>query len=186
MENIIYLDMDGVCCDFPGAAIRAHGGDTDEVFAVLERDHIGKSKNYEIMGLPETKFWNAKNHRKEDFWQNIPEYPWFHELYTSLRGIAPVVFLSSAGPCPGALSGQLHWLQNRFGPEFNDYIFTTYKHHLARKGRVLVDDYEVFVEKFQHAGGRAVLFPQMWGRNYHITDRIEFTLRGVKRCMKMC
>ncbi|MCP4379375.1 MAG: hypothetical protein GY794_24790 [bacterium] len=185
MNTIIYLDMDGVCCDFPRAAIRAHGGEVNDVLAAWERDHRGKSAHYEIMGRPETAFWNVMNHHDPQFWRTIPEYPWFHELYQRLQGIAPVVFCSSAGACPGALSGKLHWLQDRFGHEFHDYVFTSQKQYLAQQGAILVDDYEVYVTAFRHAGGQAVLFPQMWGPNAHITNRVPYTAQEVQRCLDL-
>ncbi len=183
MEKIIYLDMDGVCCDFPRAAIQALGGNVQNVLETWERGYCGKSENYKIMGRPETEFWNAMNHQAERFWRQIPEYPWFRELYDGLRALAPVVFLSSAGPCPGALSGKLHWLQDRFGPEFHDYVFTSQKPYLAQQGTVLVDDYEVYITAFQRAGGQAVLFPQMWGPNAHITNRVPYTVQEVQQCL---
>jgi 5'(3')-deoxyribonucleotidase len=185
MNNIIYLDMDGVCCDFPSAAIQAYGGNVHDVLAEWEQHHRGKSGNYEIMGMPDPEFWNTMNHQDEWFWRHLPEYPWFRTLYDGLQALAPVVFLSSAGPCPEALSGKLQWLQDRFGREFHDYVFTSNKQYLAHQGTILVDDYEVYVMAFRRAGGQAVLFPQMWGHNAHITERVSYTLHEVQQCLRL-
>ena len=175
--------MDGVCCDFPCAAIRAHGGHVPDVLAAWEREYSGKSANYEVMGLPDPEFWRAANHQDEQFWRQIPEYPWFRQLYDELQALASVVFCSSAGPCPGALSGKLSWLQDRFGAAFQAYVFTSQKAHLAQQGAILVDDYEVYVTAFRHAGGQAVLFPQLWGGNAHITKRVSYTVHEVQHCL---
>jgi len=171
--------MDGVCCDYPRAVIGKHGRDPDAVLAAWAREHRGKPDGYEIIGLSATQFWNAADHKEESFWANIEEYPWFRNLYDRLSALAPVLFLSSAGDNPCALSGKLKWLQVRFGPDFQDYVFTLHKHQLARENAVLVDDYEVFVETFRKAGGKAVLFPQAWGSNYCVEDRIDFTVKKV-------
>ena len=179
MKPVIFLDMDGACCDYPRAVIDKHGRDPDEVLAAWAREHRGKPDGYKIIGLSATLFWNAADHKEESFWANIEEYPWFRSLYDGLSALAPVLFLSSAGDNPRALSGKLKWLQARFGEGFQDYVFTLHKHQLARENAVLVDDYEVFVEMFREAGGKGVLFPQTWGSNHHIEDKIDYTLKEV-------
>ena len=73
MEPVIFLDMDGVCSDFPRAVIGKHGQDPDKVLAEWKREHQGKSHSYEVMGLKDTSFWNATNHREESFWTDLEE-----------------------------------------------------------------------------------------------------------------
>lgn len=179
MNPVIYLDMDGVCADFPSAAIASYGQEPGQVFALWKEKYAGKSRDYNVMDLHETDFWKAENF-DENFWTNLDEYPWFKDLYNNLCTIAPVVFLSSPGNSPYALSGKLKWLQARFGENFQNYIFTSKKHLLARENTILIDDYEFYVNAFREAGGRAVLFPQIWGCNHHIEDKVDYTINEAK------
>ena len=182
MEPVIYLDMDGVCTDFPRAAIKSAGRDPVKVFAAWERDYAGESEQYEVMGIRAADFWVATNY-DEAFWVDMEEYPWFRELYDRLTAITRVCFLSSSGNSPSALSGKLKWLQARLGADFQNHIFTHQKHLLAREGAVLVDDYEFYVQAFRRAGGAAVLFPQIWGRNHRVQDKVGFTLGETRRLL---
>jgi hypothetical protein len=136
------------------------------------------------MGIEREAYWQAIASGGEAYWTNLIEYPWFDPLYRALKELAPVIFLSSPSRSPSCLSGKLRWLQTRFSPYFRDYIFTTHKHLLAGSNRLLIDDDEGNVDKFQAAGGKAVLFPQVWNRHHGLEDRLEYTLQQVQHVLE--
>jgi 5'(3')-deoxyribonucleotidase len=181
IEPIIYLDMDGVCTDFAAAGIRVNGYRPEEILVRWENNFKEEFFPYIVMGIDRDDYWQAIAAQGETFWYNLEAYPWFEKLYTSLCQIAPVIFLSSSTRTPSCLSGKLKWLQARFGPAFQDYIFTAHKQQLANPGALLIDDYEVNVNKFKQAGGNSILFPQIWNSNHHIDDKLAYTIKQTDR-----
>lgn len=62
----IYLDMDGVLCDFVGAACKLHGRDPATV------THWNFFKDW---GMTAEEFWRPIHEAGEDFWANLEPYP---------------------------------------------------------------------------------------------------------------
>lgn len=153
----IYLDMDGVCCDFFGSVFRAMG----RAFPPDTWPTRGADLP-EIFGIPEPEFWSEVYRRNPELWAAMPEFPWFSSLVHDLRKIAPVVFLSAPAVHAESVAGKVRWLQERFGPLFEEYIITARKADVARPGRLLVDDDAAVCEEFRRAGGQALVFPQPW------------------------
>lgn len=51
---------------------------------------------------------------------------------------------------------------------------------MAKSGAILIDDYDVNVNKFVTAGGHAVLFPQPWNANkQYIGCKVEYVLSQI-------
>lgn len=149
----IFLDMDGVCCNFVRAALAAHG----------RSDLEGDPKVTwlpDSIGMGEEQFWQTINAAGVDFWRYMDPYPWFEALYPKLRGFGDVVFLSKPSRGADSATGKLQWLQDRFGPEFRDYIFTPRKRFVSRWPRaILVDDQDKNLETW---AGAKIRFPQPW------------------------
>ena len=70
MEPVIYLDMDGVCADFPRAAIKSAGREPVKVFDAWERNYAGESEHYKAMGIRAVDFRVAADY-DEEFWVEI-------------------------------------------------------------------------------------------------------------------
>ena len=181
-EPIIYLDMDGVCCDFIKSAVELHGFEHPAVMKEWEETHEGEFYPPEsIFKTTKQSFWQNITNEGERFWTGLPEFPWFQEMFDELNNLGQVYFLSSPTLSPFSLSGKLHWLQARFGRRYREFIFTPQKHLLAAENTILIDDFEWNVDSFTEHGGSAVLFPQIWNRNYpHKDDPSSFTIESVK------
>jgi len=181
-EPIIFLDMDGVCCDFIKAAVELHGFDHADVMRQWEKTHMGEFYPPEsIFKTTKQDFWRAVTAAGEQFWTDLEEYDWFEEMFEELKGLGKLYILSSPTMSPFSLSGKLHWLQARFGMRYREFIFTPQKHLLAHEYTILIDDFEWNVDSFIEHGGEAVLFPQIWNRNHeHRHDPAEYTLRQVR------
>jgi 5'(3')-deoxyribonucleotidase len=149
----IFLDLDGVCCDFAGAAAAACGHPTHR---------IDKWDFFSDFGMTVDEFWKAVDAKGGAFWENLKEHAWFPSLYSCLCKQGPVYFISAPSRSPNCLWGKQRWLQNRLGTDFTNYIFTQHKHLFAAPGRILIDDSEKNVQEWREAGGTALLFPQPW------------------------
>lgn len=163
---LIYLDMDGVCCDFVTASIRINGFDPDTVIADWATQYKGEFYTYKVLGIELDTFWDRIGTGGTAFWRELDAYPWFESMYEELNRLGRVVFLSSPTRNPSCLAGKLQWLQDRFGKTFKEFIFTTNKDLLAHSGAALIDDYETNIQKFRERDGNGILFPRVWNANH--------------------
>lgn len=92
-------------------------------------------------------FWDHLATLGESFWIDLRPYPWFEELHRRLSEVGHVVFCTSSTRAPACLSGKLHWMQERFGVEFQDYILTAHKDRLAHANAFLIDDFDYVMDR---------------------------------------
>ena len=159
----IFLDMDGVCCNFVKGTCAVLGFDYNEV---LNNWPLGTYDYSTVMNIGPKEMWEKIDSRGKLFWRELQEYSWFEDLYDALKEIAPVYFLTSPAWNPDCAEGKLHWLQDRFGEDFRDYVLTHHKFLLSKKRSILIDDSPAQCDKFTGGDGRAILFPQPW--NGHV------------------
>ena len=128
----IYLDMDGVCVDFMGAAMAAQGYEPESLMAAWRERHAGELFPESLINKQPEAFFTHENLGSSDFWAGLIPYPWFERLYEELNRLGHVVFLTAPTGQPGCVSGKHEWLINQFGQEFHDFIFTRHKSRVAR------------------------------------------------------
>ena len=176
MAAEIYLDMDGVCVDFIGAAMRVQGYDADELLRRWREEHPGSLFPETLMGLSAAEFFTHEHLSQSDFWAGLVPYPWFEHLYEELSRFGQVLFLTAPTGQPGCVSGKHEWLINQFGNEFKDFIFTRHKNRLAHDQACLVDDMPFHIESFAKRKGHGLLFPQIWNQLSHIEDPVPWVI----------
>lgn len=152
----IYLDMDGVCCNFIEATAVLFGRTYDELILSWPDGMYSLSERLEIT---EEELHAKIDEHGNGFWTGLAEYSYFKPMYEYLRMFGEVIFLSTPTWNPASLDGKLTWLQDRYGRNFRDYIFTTHKHRLANMTTILIDDHPENCKKFAEAGGMAIQFP---------------------------
>lgn len=156
MIPIIFLDMDGVCCDFTGAALRAHN-------SPLKLEDIRIWNMETTMGLTLDEFWAPINAQGVKFWRDLEELPWFRKLYMICRESAEeVVFLTSSASDVSA-AGKILWLRDRLGAQFDNYSLTPKKKFVAHNRGVLIDDHKKNCDEWAKHGDY-ILFQAYWNR----------------------
>jgi 5'(3')-deoxyribonucleotidase len=166
--NHILVDMDGVLCDFVGAALDLHRrGDALITWPLGEYDIAA------VLGMTENQFWLPID-LSMAFWSTIPACPWFADLVALLddTGI-PWTVATSPSFCPQSAAGKLQWLQRHFCRDFRAYMMGPHKPLLALPDTVLIDDCDRNVDAFREAGGRAILFPQPWNKLHFLAEPID-------------
>lgn len=170
----IFLDMDGVCCDFNKASL--------QVFNRMDL-YDSWSHNYSVsdsLGITDADFWKEISKYQENFWVDMEEYPWFKDLWDRLNSIGDVYFCTAPTLDPVCVKGKLQWIQNRLGFNFRKYIFIKDKYLLAKKDNFLVDDYTEQFNNFNSHGGNGILFPQMWNDSRdHLEDRVGHVINSI-------
>jgi 5'(3')-deoxyribonucleotidase len=184
----ILLDMDGVICDWIGAACRAFKADPEDVIKVQPSGTFG----IEIaLGITRDELWKHLDSIGEKFWaEDIKPYPWASQLYAACLKLGPVYILTSPSTHVVSCAGKIKWLRNFTGNDkFRDYVLTTHKHLLAKPENILIDDDDEKVSSFREAGGNAILFPQQWNSRFEDYHRLGNTrymdvLSTLRDCVK--
>lgn len=176
----IYLDMDGVCVDFIGAAFRAQGYDADAMLEAWQREHPGELYPASLMDRTAQEFFTHENLGTSEFWATLEPYPWFDDMFAELERLGHVVFLTAPTGSPGCVAGKMEWLIGRFGHDFHDFIFTRKKDRLAHGNAYLVDDMPFNTVPFSERGGHGMLFPQIWNELNHVDERVEHLVTALE------
>lgn len=153
----IFLDMDGVICDFVAGAAALHN-----LTGLYEENN-----DYDIVkvsGLDAASFWSPMGY---DFWANLPWTEHGKELVGILEerfGQSNICILSSPCKTRGCADGKIAWLE-QFLPQYGrQYFLGPKKRFGAHPGICLVDDHDVNVDTFVAGGGQGVVVPAPWNR----------------------
>ncbi len=179
----IYLDMDGVCVDFHGAAMAAQGFDPQTTLARWRDEHPGSLFPEALFGKSAMQFFTHENLQTSEFWSGLVPYHWFDHLFEELGRLGHVVFLTAPTPAPGCVSGKHEWLINQFGGDFMDFIFTRHKDRLAHENAYLVDDMPFNIAPFNQRNGKGVLFPQIWNELSHVEDPVAHVIETLEQAL---
>jgi 5'(3')-deoxyribonucleotidase len=155
----IFLDMDGVLCDFVGSAAAVFGKGADKLDWPTDRSSV-----HVPLGLKdEAEMWEKIDGLGHTFWESLYAYPWAWNLWDLCKEMGRVTIATKCSRDPGSAFGKIRWLQKFVGHHFRDYIIlATDKRFLSAPGRVLIDDHERHVAEWRQHGGDAILFPQPW------------------------
>jgi 5'(3')-deoxyribonucleotidase len=157
---MIYLDMDGPLVNF-------NQGFLDLLPSTIgvTHDDLDQWDIWKCLGMTHQQMWDLINCGGSAWWRNLKPYPWAMDLYNGLKEIDNVTILTNPSWSSDACKGKLLWLHDRFGLEFEDWIFTCKKEYLARPGDILIDDHPLNCRKFKQHGGLSLLFPLPWNAN---------------------
>lgn len=147
----LYLDMDGVTCDFFGDWARLHG--------VSDYKDIGDEKARENS----IKELNARGPEfVYKFFRDLPVLPGGREIIDFLvNNNIPFTVLSAPlrGNEEASVKGKREWLARHNPAGAKNPIFTHDKQKYALsdgQANLLVDDYGVYVGRWRNAGGQAI------------------------------
>lgn len=143
MIKTIYLDMDGVLCDF--------------MSAVVDKYIYDPTKN--------TINWDMLKHMGSEFWANLQWiregerlYAWLYQFCIEQR--ISLCILSSIGYREGKI-GKKQWIEQHMNINPMCIYFVDNnndKMQFAEKDALLIDDYGRNVARFIQAGGQAIKF----------------------------
>lgn len=176
---IAFIDMDGVLVNFQPPALRAHGVEYD-MYPVECGWDIVRACNVLKPGCDMTpeRFW--KRFEDQSFWADLPKTWLCDRLIFELKklvGYENMCLLSSFA-MEQCVDGKMKWIKKNLPRELHgNYLFGRAKSFCARPDAILIDDYDVNVDKFRAAGGRAVLVPRPWNRDWMYRVNTEETLR---------
>jgi len=181
MINTVFLDMDGVLVDFIGKTLVAYrdhrsglvpDGASEDPFDSIEFINSWPAGEWDvakILGMDDNDFWEMIHTWNDgNFWRGLNTYTWSRELVDAATKIGTVRLLTSPSNHPTSYSGK-KITRDTYFPEVPMFLCKE-KYLLAASDRLLIDDNDRNVEKFREAGGKAILFPQIWNANYEWKD----------------
>lgn len=156
MITTIFFDLDGLLCDFAGGSAKVHGKQL--CYQTAQWDY------FKEWGMSPTEFWAPLACR--EFWANLEpladglELLHFCEEYYDPNCIT----ILSSGLCPESVDGKRDWLRKYLPAYEKKAVFGSEKHHCSAPCKVLIDDYDPNIEKWQGEPycGQGVLVPRSW------------------------
>lgn len=178
-EINIFLDLDGVICDWISAAAKTLNIDDSDPEI---RDFLKSGKD--IDELFQGNIWKLIDKEGEDWWTNLEMFPWSNKLVNSLRKESPnFAFLTSPSNNPLCGSGKIKWMKKHFGYKFKDFIITSKKYLCASKNSILIDDLGKNLSKFKKFGGHTYLWPNSYrfiDKEIDVNDTIKDLISYIK------
>ncbi len=161
MNEVCFVDVDGVLCDFVGGALRLFRRED-----LLSSWPPGEWSIAKLLGLTEGDFW-AGIDRDFVFWETLRPTAEYQDIMEAVekRFGDNVYLLTSPSLNPACLAGKARWIKSYLPAYYRKFFMGTAKHALAGPGRFLIDDYDKNVDDWRAAGGRALLLPRPWNRN---------------------
>jgi len=175
--DTVFIDLDGVLVDFHGGFEQAliRRGLQSLIPADWPRGVWSLSEAYKISN--ET-VWNIID-TTPSFWENLEPYPWMDAVVNMIPCDVEIKLLSSPSQNPSSWSGKAAWVKKQFGTTVGNLILTNDKTPMANSRSLLIDDSDKNVESFRNAGGRAILFPQLWNQLHEKADAPACFLKKV-------
>lgn len=153
----VFFDLDGVLADFVSGALSAHGATLP--YRDVKWDFCSQIG---FNGTNDPAFWAPMNY---NFWLNLGKLADGFELLgkvEQLVGKERIGILTSPSSNDGAVDGKLAWVKQHLPQYARRCIVTPAKELIAAPGKLLIDDHDGNVDKWEAAQGDSLLFPRPW------------------------
>lgn len=142
-DKDIYVDMDGVLCDFDTQCVRYLG----LPFKSLEK----------LVGEKET--WDSIHKIGEEFWLKMPWTLDGQELWNLLKQFKPIILSAPASEIKYCAWTKAQWIKNNID-ENTPYLFTKakFKQCLSKENSILIDDYELNISQWNSGKGIGITY----------------------------
>lgn len=163
----ILLDLDEVLADFVGGAAKVWGTTKEElekvwVLGTWHMDPALATVLGKTVAEMEDEFWGPIDGHPE-FWSELEPLPWSGELIDLVSSLTDDWFIvSSPRNLECCRLGKERWIKRVFGKAFDRFHLTPYKHTLAMRDTVLIDDSDDNVKVFRaNFGAYGIVFPKI-------------------------
>ncbi len=172
-KPIIFCDQDGVLTDFVKGVCEAHKRPSP--YALPENYGIFDMER--IWNITVKEFYEPTN--TEDFWLNLdlmPDADLIMELLGNIDNFNNIAILTSPSDFGGCITGKRKSIKKYYPWLEKNLIFTSAKQFLAGPNRILIDDRDKNIEDFEAAGGKGILVPRLWNKDYRLSGSVIETL----------
>lgn len=153
----VFLDMDGVTCDFVAGALKQHN-----IQFPIEGIEWNFPKQIGFLNN-EAAFWAPLGRA---FWAGLPKTPecdLFLRRLEEVVGADAICLLTSPCNTDGCIEGKLDWVKLNLPSRYRRQILVgSGKEFVASKGALLIDDHAENCHRFFVHGGQSILVPRPW------------------------
>lgn len=155
----VILDLDGVLVDFCRGACKRLGRKYPDPWPP------GAQSIQSVLKIPAPDFWYGI--LGSEFWQNLdwmPDGKKILEIVENEFGRKNIVICTSPvldEECP---KGKIQWIKRElpYYYQSRQYLIGAAKEFCAHRDSVLIDDWEINIDKFRKEGGRTIHVPRPW------------------------
>lgn len=169
--DVIWLDMDGVLCNYVGGALHAFR----EIRTDIKESDI---KTWNFHGLFCTSDDDEKsliNDFGPGFWSELEAYDTTPQLIEAARSASNHIgILTNPGKFRHSIPGKTEWLR-KHGLIHKDVpvVFTKHKHLMAKSNHLLIDDLPENCHQFIKHGGEAICPIRGWNETDNLGNAIH-------------
>lgn len=165
----VFLDMDGVLCDFVKRAVMLCGRNYTQV---INRWNLGQYATAPNLGVEEDELWDIVM-QDPVFWLALEETPWATALLEMFEEDCELRICSKPSNHDlRSATDKLVWLKQHQLGHIQPHL-TQLKEDLAGPRRILIDDCDEHCEAFREKGGYAIVMPQPWNSCFpFVFDRL--------------
>jgi hypothetical protein len=145
-KYIIFCDMDGVLVDFDKGYEELTGKSTQHA------NEQGKDGFWNLL----KKSLEEKGLTEYDYWVNLPWMSDGQILWDYIKQYNPYI-LTAPSIDPGSKQGKREWVQRLDGMKNIYFKPARFKQELSAKNRILIDDREDTINRWNEAGGIGIL-----------------------------
>lgn len=157
----IFIDMDGVLCDFAGHLMARFGKEPSIC--------CGEYWLPKVLGIGDHE-WNPILNMPE-FWETVPLMHDAHAIMDLCRETGKnIAVLTNYGDWPICMAAKENWISRHFPFLKNDLILARNKHHIAGYDKLLIDDFDDNVREWRRANGQGILIPRHWNSEHKLQD----------------
>lgn len=160
-QKSIFIDMDGVLCDFCYGFLWAHG--REDLMLRYENGEYPTDWNFHGDLGNEEDMWKPVRKAGIRFWLSLNPFEWTKNIISLVSSYGvPWYVCTTPYFLSDCYKGKVEWLHTNIDKDLNNIIMIKDKFLLANKNTYLVDDSDANYRKFINHGGNGFLFPQPW------------------------
>jgi len=170
IENI-YVDMDGVCCDFVNPMVKLLKSRGQKLEAPAPGKPIDYSHRYGVFPS-EIDFKTIPS----SFWENLPILDGTLEVFWMAQSLVGVdnVYIATSPPDENygsCCDGKRAWVRKNLPLlDIRKVIFVNDKFGLANPAHILIDDTQKVIDKFNAYKGKGIIRPQLWNSQWKLAE----------------
>lgn len=151
---VIWLDMDGVLCDFQRGIMKFKG---------LPMSHFDFYDKPISWGWCTDQWPEVLDQLDRKFWVELPWAPGAAKLLELVkRRTDKIGILSDHCLRHTSVEGKIEWIKANIPELASNCFFGKAKHLFAHKDSILIDDGDHNIKAFEAAGGKGILVPRLW------------------------
>lgn len=143
-NRTIWVDLDGVLCDWIQGYVNIFGGDP----------------TIKWVGMNKVK-WDKLDSAAPHFYRNLPLMPGALELWEWLLPFEPCILSAASSHIPASASQKHEWVKEYLGIEGDRIVIVADREDKPRycnPGDILIDDLESNVNEWNVEGGYGIMF----------------------------